>query len=333
VSLPGLGLTGHDAAFACNHTEVGLKVEETIDYSDSAWEAIILTRVIDSEVASESDLDIVAEKAFAAGKKVVWFDNCSAEIPKVVLQLVSENPYQIRTYTPDSSLPVNNRIDDRYCNPDVPIVMVGGLLTEADVFEALLGITVQVKADGLRPLVFARHPVGGLFGLHSVMHICSTLELTEAQKISKINLLVRDYEGFERPDVIIIEAPDSLMRFSDVAPNGFGIQSYMVTQAIRPDLCVCCIPCDLTDTTFLSNLSCDFSIRLGTAINAVHASNIIVDSAELLQTKEISCAHASIEEVRRTVERIQPSAPIPVFDVVTDSASSMYSEIRQLIKT
>lgn len=332
VSLPGTGLVGHDAAFACNFPETGFTVEEKIDFSDPSWEAILLVRTLDSEVFSQSNLVRMAKKAFDAGKKVVYLDNHATNVPKEIVAMVASNPLRSCIYTNDLDNTVNNRIDESFCQFDIPVLLVGGLLTEADVFEVLLGLVSNMKKDGLRPMVFARHPICKMFGFHSVSWIFDRTDLTEAQKISEMNFYVKDCENTERPDLILLEAPDAVIRFSDVYPNGFGIQSYMMSLAVRPDSFICCIPFDLADSSYINVLSNDFLIRLGTPINIAHISNVVVDSADLLQTRNFSCVHTALIEVQRKIGKTLLAPPIPLIDAVTDSGVALYSEIRKSLQ-
>lgn len=333
ISLPGLGLTGHDAAYACNYPQTGYIVEESIDFSDSKWDTIILIQTLDEEIAKKSELETVAENALTAGKKVVYYGTLIADIPPKIFDLLRSNPLYMSVYTSDSDLPLENREVEGYCSLDAPVILIGGLIAEADVFEVLLGLVSRMREDGLRPMVFARSPIGRLFGFHNITGIYKKSELSEEKKICALNSQVKLYENAARPDIIVIEAPDALIRFNDIAPNGFGIQTYMLAQAILLDFCICCVPCEFADISFISALSNDFSIRLGTQINIVHVSNIIVDSADLLQSKRVSFVHADIREVGKMIHKNPSVKDIPILDAVTDNETEVFYEVKRLLQT
>ena len=106
----------------------------------------------------------------------------------------------------------------------------------------------------------------------------------------------------------------------------------MMSLAVRPDSFICCIPFDLADSSYINVLSNDFLIRLGTPINIAHISNVVVDSADLLQTRNFSCVHTALIEVQRKIGKTLLAPPIPLIDAVTDSGVALYSEIRKSLQ-
>ena len=126
-----------------------------------------------------------------------------------------------------------------------------------------------------------------------------------------------------------MEVPDPVMRYNNIAPNGFGIRTYMLCQAAPPDYLLCCVPCDLAVGNFLEMLSDDFSHRLGAAISGVCVSNFIVDSANLLQTREVSYGRTGMEMVYRQIEREGPHSKIPMFYAAEEEMERLLSHLLQ----
>jgi len=46
ISPPGLGLTGKDAAFVCNHSKIGLTVSDNLSMKDLSWDTLLLVRTL-----------------------------------------------------------------------------------------------------------------------------------------------------------------------------------------------------------------------------------------------------------------------------------------------
>ncbi len=82
-------------------------------------------------------------------------------------------------------------------------------------------------------------------GFASIEPALCALSVDEAEKIERINVLLKDLETREQPSIILLEAPDAVMKYNNYLTNGFGIRTYMLAQAAEPDAFLCCIPSEL----------------------------------------------------------------------------------------
>lgn len=323
ISMPGLGLAGKDAGYSCNHPDTGYIVTDKPDMGDPSWNTLIAARPLNPDVVAERKLTETIASALSAGKEARYFDTGISNVPIAIWELAQKWPEKLEIFTEDMKPEEKSRIDDRYSLLSSPVILIGGLTTQADTLEVLSGMAVSLNEEGLRPLVITRQPLGKLFGFHSLSHVFQSKDKSEAEKIMQINYTLRELEHKYLPDVILMEAPDTVMRFNDIAPNGFGIQTYMLCQAAAPDCFICCTPCDLAAGVFLNMLSEDFSCRLGASINAAHVTNILVDAAEIQQSREVTYVRASLELVRKNIEKERSQSEIPLFDVVTEGAKKL----------
>ena len=76
-----------------------------------------------------------------------------------------------------------------------------------------------------------------------------------------------------------------------MAPNGFGILTYMTNLALSPDMFVCCIPCDMCNSSFIDQISLYFSTQYDLPICAVHATNALIAYMAMIQHQEVSTTH------------------------------------------
>lgn len=325
VSPSGFGLTGRDAAYSCNHPLVGMTVTDALDPEDPTWDVLLLTRITDAWAEESIQLENEAERALRSGKSVLYFDSCSAGVPKKVCALSEAYPGRVHVHVGDLGTPADLRLDSNHYNHvGVPVVLVGGVVEEADTSEVLLRLTARLRADGFHVAAVSRHSIGELFGLHTLHDIFARKDLAEADKVQELNLFFKALEMNERPSVLVVEAPDALMRYSDFASNGFGIRTYMVCQAVCPDFLICCVPCEMAVGRFLDTVSSDFEHRLGSPIHAAHVSNLVVDSLDVMQTHSISYVHTDLETaLKRTASESEDSS-IPRFDIVGDGIEGLY---------
>ena len=126
------------------------------------------------------------------------------------------------------------------------------------------------------------------------------------------------------PDVIIVEAPDAVMKYNDTVPNGFGILSYMICQSVPPDYFICCVPCDLCDGKFLSSLSTGLSPVLGSSITAAHVSNAFTDGAEVISMRKLSHVFVDMSYVQEKLKLTKARSKIPMLNVIDEGICELY---------
>ncbi|MFR2947378.1 MAG: hypothetical protein ACLTL5_10575 [Oscillospiraceae bacterium] len=329
ISLPGFGLGGKDAAYACNQPETGFLVTEELWGEDPSWETLLVSRHLPPERFPHEKMVNAVRQGLKAGKEVLYFDTAMGEVPEPIWELANAYPERLGVFTEDLHPTDRTQMDDRYGTLRAPVMLVGGLAATADSFEVLTGMALGLQKKGLQPLVISRQPLGKLFRFHSLNHIFNSRDGSEADRILGLNTFLQDLERRYLPDLILMEAPDPVMRYNNIAPNGFGIRTYMLCQAAPPDYLLCCVPCDLAVGNFLEMLSDDFSHRLGAAISGVCVSNFIVDSANLLQTREVSYGRTGMEMVYRQIEREGPHSKIPMFYAAAAEMERLLSHLLQ----
>lgn len=330
ISHSGYGLTGRDAGYSRNHQSIGLTVTDALDLTDPTWDTLILSRTPSAEATIDNaKLESAAEHALRKGKSVLYFDCDITNVPEKMWSLSELYSGKIEIYGRDSHTPAISTFErGKFMHLDAPVVLVGGLVEEADTFEIVLRLTARLRADGHFVTGITRHALGRLFGLHTMNHFYINRSLNEAEKILELNQFIRRLEAVERPEVILLEAPDAVIKYSNSATNGFGICTYMLCQAVRPDYFVCCVPCDLAVGRLLEAISSDFEYRLGSPIHAAHVSNLVIDSMNLMQERSISYVHADLDAVRKQISTHKGGSSIPLFDVVGGGVEGLYSHLR-----
>ena len=321
ISPSGLGLDGRDASHACNHPPIGLNVTSQLSPRKSKWEILIVAKPLHEKGISDDMLVFAVKSTLDAGKRVVYCDNRALHrIPSEIRALINDSNGRL-SFASCSSNPIMP-FEDPYQHQPIrtPIIVVGGLIQEPDVSEVLISIARQATSVGMRPLVFANHSVGHIMGFHSISHIFDNTALSEAEKAKAINRAIADIVDLAAPDVVLIEAPDALMRFDENIPNGFGIKSFMLCQAISPDFLVACIPYPFVSAHTVRQLGEDFIHRFGTPLAAIHISNTVVDMIELAQFLEISYVYNNIATVRDKIDRDKASISIPVYNILEETS-------------
>lgn len=223
----GFSVAGHDAGHMLHLPDTGIRVDDRIDSRPEAWDILLAVETAeDNEGICEERLELV-RWALSHEKHVHYIGRSPDSVPDGLRELAGEYEGRVRITT------LWTKREDLYPKEklhrfQVPLVLVGGLIEEADVFAMLVKLYARLVQDGERPLVVTKQPIGGLLGFASIEPALCALSVDEAEKIERINVLLKDLETREQPSIILLEAPDAVMKYNNYLTNGFGIRTYML---------------------------------------------------------------------------------------------------------
>lgn len=310
ISPNGFGYTGKDAAYCVNNAKLGIEVRADLGEL-SEWECLIVQDTQDGEI-NRLGVDYTV-RAIDAGKEVVYLCE-NAENSSLLMESVdAKGRKHIQVLIKSEGDEYNTQDYLGIERINVPVILVGGLVEEPGIFEMIARLKNYMEKNGVSATVIDNHTIGTLFGFRTIKHILKNQKLTEAEKIENINKMIQQICKKEYPEVIIMEAPDALLSYSDLFPNGFGIWSYMLTQAVTPDFLICSIPYELGEKGFLDEVSTDFKNRFGCELSAAYISNIIVDSLSSINNRKLSFVCSAMKDVKMKVEKVKESIKFPVF--------------------
>ena len=299
----GFSLSGEDAGYAAMHPDTGHKVESSVPMNDPQWHTLIISEVnVENEsanIAINSDAEKLARRSIQAGKDIVYICNSQDNLPSymsLLLQSYSER-VSVRAFGDEHRNRCNSSSYNKLQYLYVPVILVGGVLEDADTFHVMTSLAHKLRQERLNVSVVTKHPAGGLLGFHVGYSLLQDKSLTEVEKIIEMNHSLKTLEISELPDVILMEAPSVLMKFNDEIPNDFGIFTYMLSQAIVIDYLICCVPLQMGNKKFILELSNDFQIKLGSSINATHISNVVISSVDTVQNRRVSYTYTDMKEV------------------------------------
>ena len=310
ISHPGSGLTGKAAAYVCNQPNISIDVEETLDLQ-APWTTLFVdvSRLTDRESANKLLAD-----ANASHKKVFLIEDTSGHIPswhRDIQSRLSKNEFPARLCKEE----IDQIQSEMMHEITTPIFLVGGLVEQADTLDVVCSITKILRQKGLRVEVVTSKPACRLLGFHDMSYLFDRTKVLE-DIIQSINKFIYAVQNKFLPDVILVLAPDGMIQYNSLVPNGFGIKTYMTCQAVCPDYCYCCVPADMSSPEMIESLSTDFMYRYGVAINAAHISNLVVDTMQILQDRKLSFSYLEMESVNKYLS-LSANSKIPVFNVFT----------------
>lgn len=332
LAWSGMGLNGKDAAFICRHPSIGIPVvPPTEPQAFLNWQVLLVD--CDELDRSTSSFDSFAffNRLLLSGKQIIVTtkknDLYSTDGWNTLFQMYSEQIQIFSTaHTTRKNLLIENGV---YKTPSLPVIMVGGLITQEDCLEVILALRESLIQQGEIVSCLTGNNMGLLMGMHSYAHIFDkSAAISEEDRAMALNALAQNIIQVERPSLLIVEAPDPMLKYNNIVPNGFGLQTYMTCQTLKPDMLVCSVPFDMaTGEQLFSMLSQDFEIRYGAPIVAVHVSNVVVDSLDAVQSHKITRVHTDMRATTLIWDEMRESLSFPTFDVVSDGAN----ELAQLI--
>ncbi len=318
VSPAGYGYGGRDAGDACNQPPVGKIISEELPFDREDWSTLLLCRP--GWNSAGLPLTELAEEAAVHGKQVLFVNPDRIAETEELERLKREYPGQVDYLAPGEIEP-----EERFYSPQAPVILVGGFLAQSGSFDAVLALYLKVKKEGYRPAVFCRNEAGGLFGFYGFGHIWSEPVGDENERIKRLNAYINGVARDTYANLILIEAPDALMRYNANTLDCFGVRSYMLCQAVVPDYLVACLSYEMLDPELNEALSDDCRVRLGCEFCAVWPENLVLDAYHTRERKRSDVVYMPYMHVYREIRRRkEQGGKIPVVDVSGDGAAELY---------
>lgn len=317
LTIPGSGLSGKDAGYADNRSFVGKVIYSNLQETKDMWKILL--------VANHSDRfgngDIYSLTVHAIKTALILFKTviCAARLKPDDLNefvLVNDHNDCQFIYLPGhENLPLSLDKGRLYC-PIAPILFVGGLLDEANTLEAFLSISGRLQSANFNVVPISANANCGLAGITTFSQLTYPEGIDEVQKVYTLNNLVKKIEEDKHPDLFIIHLAGVMMEYNEIIPNGFGLFSYIISKALTPDFFICCIPCELANSKFISTVSEGIVSRFGFSIDYVHISNAIVDGAMIFGQEALTVVYTTQEDMNNRVTQLRSSSEIPVFNLL-----------------
>lgn len=311
IAFPGSGFTGKDAGYACNQLPLNIMVSDSLDMQ-LPWSVLLLDG---EQLKSPEKTKEILTEASAQRKKIFSFEHGTMGVPQWRKELYHK--FSVEEYQDTISLDEVKKVDSIH-EIHTSVILVGGLVEQADTLEIACTVTRLLRERGLKVETITGNPFGRLFGFHDLSPLFEIGHSPSViiENINKYSYLIQHKLV---PDVIIICAPDGMVPYNSIVPNGYGIKTYMVCQGVCPDYCFCCVPLDLGVTEMIKIINEDFKGRYGVGISGVHISNLVIDSMQAIQDKKLSFSYAKMDKVKKQLAKVKKFSEIPVFNGVCNS--------------
>ncbi|NRT74800.1 TIGR04066 family peptide maturation system protein [Clostridium beijerinckii] len=198
--------------------------------------------------------------------------------------------------------------------PDSTVIFVGKLLDELESAFSLVSISENYKKEGYNVVTISLNNNCKIMGYISFPSFIFESNTSIEEKIFLFNCFIDKIEKKHRPDVIIVELPGGMLKYSDIITNGFGVYPYLISQAISNDYFVLVTPFDEIDEEYYEKLSECFWYRFGFKIDVVNMLNATLDTAYSIEQRKVILNYLPIQNVNKIISKKFENSKISVLN-------------------
>ena len=297
VSPQGVLPAGKDAAYLNNREAIGVSVANEVDCEGA--DVLLVPELPENYPCLEETLQVM-EQFLASGKEVRCYHPLAGE----QLERLQKAGYTEAVPPAVTKPEIDIRVR-RVFTPEVPVIFVGGLSGEYDQQEVLLRLSVQFRERGRRIAVFAGTDMLAMLQCHSYSPILRS-NVDNGLKVLALNELLRKVCKEEHPELILMELPGGVIRFNDVLNGGFGVDTFLLSQAVLPDCFIACAAYGTYNGAYFREVSAYCERHFGFPINQIHISNQLLNYSKTVERFRPFWIKMSETEVAQAIRGYQP---------------------------
>lgn len=205
IASTGCGVIHKDAGYIANQTNTGYIVSDTLYEENDIWEILLITETFKEEKTTYSQKLEYINLALKMNKKVICFTQGYSNILRDTEEIAAKYRNNFTIISSEHLFNKENLLLKQSAI-QIPIILVGGLLMEADVTEVVYELTETLKNKNFNVMPYTNNIVNTIWNAKTLTPIFLNKTITESEKISSIKSVIKRDIYKERPDVIIIEA-------------------------------------------------------------------------------------------------------------------------------
>ena len=318
VSPKGFCLAGKDAGTVDNRGLLNLSVTNDLQEAIAQDDAFL---AVDGEYGQSVRSNVFKgiDRAIELGKNIYCALPLSPDERQEIETKCAENKLTFKYYgrevdNGDATAAEGKKL----YRPSVPVIFVGDLFDRLNSLDVLLSLRKAFADEGHRVCSIGVPPCCGLLNMHPMPLLFMQPQYGEVDKIRFFNNYIRLLEKQERPDIIMIQLPGGMMKFNDVITNGFGVHSYMISQAITPDFFVLSVPYEMADSKLCAMINENFKYRFGFEIDCIQMSNARMDTIKAFEDEKLAFSYMPQHRVDATIRELRACAAIDLFNIFNE---------------
>ena len=277
VSFSGSGLVGR----IYRTGEVAYKVTDEFSKSIEICDALFV-----SAVWHETDFLLTIlpkiEEAVKLGKEVICTQSLFISQKENLVHYSHAGCLKI---LPEASLNAEAVMTSQITTP---VLYVVGVAQNTGKFETEILLKSKFEEEGYKVALLASRPEASLFGSSAFPSYMLDGSIHESDRIYSFSSMVKQIEIHERPDLIIVGIPGTVVPYSYRYAEDYGILGMLINYAVPPDAAVLCTLCPVEDDTRTYFTGTDelFKQRFGVDISYHFVSGYTFDFASVETQKK-----------------------------------------------
>ena len=295
------GVAGRDMGALHNHNNTGVTIQGDLKTALAECDTLILVE------GKPSIVQIISE-TLQSGKNVICMQNLSREEEEKLAETAREKGLVFEYY--GSAEEEDYDVDTELYVPEAPVIMVGEMCDNLDGADVALTVNRIMQSRGYDSVAVLEHGCPALRDVFSYPRALREHDVMESSKVYSLNSYVKYIEKKRKPDVLVMQIPDAMMKYNDKLCNGFGIIPFMVSQAVRADYFIFCVPYEGIEERRIAEISSVMEKRFGFEIDCIHMSNAaleVEDSVKDKRTQYLRLPQKMVETALARYENVPDS--------------------------
>ena len=324
ISLPGWGYTDGIGISSKETHPVICDFEIGIEMCDVLW-------ICDSWNTCPFEQFILpaVRNAVEKQKKIFLTRNLTpTEISKIRV-IAGDSLLTLEEYQ-EEKIPQTTQSNRLLSRIDTPVIYVAGVAQNTKKFEIQATLKGRLEQDGYNVLWLSSRKEALLMGGHSLPSFLLQNEISENRKILSFNNYVCCLEKEEKPSVILIGIPGSIMLYSKKYSHDFGILGYEMLQAIEPDCLVLgSLYFPYCDVTYFEGIERAIENKFDIPVDVHVLSEFTLDKSESLSAKEMTYLTLDESFVENIVKKMDD---LRIFSLVDErDKDNLYKAVIQMM--
>lgn len=272
-----------------------------------------------------SDIKSKIASCIKKGKNIYCIFPLNAEDKKYFVEYAQMYNVEFKQYKEETDIWEKRYYDKerKMYKPDAILVGIGKTIDKLETTYSTYNIMNRYKKIGYRVAIISANEnlcfLGKSFYKYPEKFL--TNELSEDEKVLYFNRFLKYVDYSFHPEIIIVEFPEQMMRYTEECIGEFGVQTYIVSQAVNFDYFILVSDINNYDMQLLNTY---YKYRFGLEIDAIVMSNMVVDFSCSLEDKEIITYFLNREDVEAFIIEFEKEFS---YYIINASIKSQYKDL------
>lgn len=327
----GTGLVGKDIGFSVNRKECNVQI---LKYSDEIMDKADVLFIPEGNIDDPINMDIrdIIQKAINNDKIIVSLLELEEKDLYLLeylnfINLQSRNNLELNSYFARVK---ENRLS--YFIPRIPVIYVGGVFDIIDNSYIAISMKQKFEKSGYKTSCITRENYGKVFDCLTFPHSFIDNQLSIEDRIIEFNNYIRAVVELEKPQVLIIQIPFGMIRYSEYHENSFGSYAFMISEAVKSDYFICTSTSDMLVNKYFQELSNYFDKKFNSPIDALHISNCQFDIPVGSRANKLDIIFKNESEINYSINNLKKELDFKVYNLfIKEHLQDLFEDIMNIL--